>query len=248
MRRLTFLALLAATGCADPALEARIAQLETEVAALKAAPPAAAKGAPGAAPGAPGAPVDNARNEAAIALFKEAQQLVAAKQFDQAKAKLNELQANYGDTPAARSGAKVLSEIDIIGKPAAPLAVEKWYQGQTAVDPNKATLLVFWEVWCPHCKREVPKLEQTAKDWSGKGLQVIGLTKQTRDITDEQVAEFIKANNVTYPIGREQGGTMSTAYGVSGIPAAAVIKNNQVLWRGHPAQINEEMLKTWTGS
>ena len=34
-------------------------------------------------------------------------------------------------------------------------------------------------------------------------------------------------------------------FAVSGIPAAAVVKNGKVVWRGHPARINDEMLKGW---
>jgi hypothetical protein len=38
---------------------------------------------------------------------------------------------------------------------------------------------------------------------------------------------------------------MSTYFGVRGIPAAAVVKDGQIVWRGHPARITEDMLKGW---
>ena len=232
--------LLLLGGCADPELEARVAQLETQVESLKNAPPAqrAAAGKP---------PANDARNEAAVALFREANQLVAANKYDEAKAKLAQLSGEYGDTPAAKSGSKVMKELEVIGKAAGPLQVSSWYQGETALS-GEATLLVFWEVWCPHCKREVPKLQQTHDTWGPKGLQVIGLTKQTRNITDEQVESFIKENNVGYPMAKEAGGQMSTYYNVSGIPAAAVVKDGKVVWRGHPGRITDEMLTSWVGN
>ena len=241
MHRILSLALVLAA-CSDPALEARVKQLEDDVAEMKKAPPAAA---PAARPGTP--PAQDPRNEQAIALFREANQLIQTGKYEEAKAKINTLTTDYADTPAARSGGKLKAELDVIGKPTGPLNMDKWYQGETQMASSGATLLVFWEVWCPHCKREVPKLEATHKEWGAKGLQVIGLTKQTRNITDEQVTSFVKENNVSYPVGKEDG-TVSQYYNVSGIPAAAVVKDGKVVWRGHPGRITEDMLKDWTGA
>ena len=106
------------------------------------------------------------------------------------------------------------------------------------------TLLAFWEAWCPHCQREVPELEATYKSLSPQGLQIVGLTKITKSATEEKVTEFIKEKGVTYPMAKETG-ALSEYFGVSGIPAAAVVKDGKVVWRGHPARLDEETLKAW---
>ena len=67
-------------------------------------------------------------------------------------------------------------------------------------------------------------MEAMHTTWGPKGVNVIGLTKQTRNITDEQVRSFISEKKVTYPMGKEADGAMSRGYNVSGIPAAAAIK------------------------
>ena len=36
---------------------------------------------------------------------------------------------------------------------------------------------------------------------------------------------------------------MSAAYAVSGIPAAALVKEGKVIWRGHPARLTDELLE-----
>ena len=74
---------------------------------------------------------------------------------------------------------------------------------------------------------------------------MIGLTKQTRGVTDEQVTSFIGENKVTYPIAKEQGDSLSQHYGVRGIPAAAVVKDGKVVWRGHPARLTDQMIEDW---
>jgi hypothetical protein len=38
---------------------------------------------------------------------------------------------------------------------------------------------------------------------------------------------------------------VASHFGVSGIPAAAVVKGGKVVWRGHPARLSEQMLKDW---
>ena len=46
----------------------------------------------------------------------------------------------------------------MIGREAGSLDVDKWFVGNTSFDSGEATLVVFWEIWCPHCKREMPEL------------------------------------------------------------------------------------------
>jgi len=230
-----------ASGCPDPSLELRLAELETEVAELKKkveeAPKPAARANPAAKPKDPNA-------QAAADLFRAANALINSGDRDGAIKKLEELGSKYGGTPAGKNGAQLKRELLLVGQPAGEMQVEKWYQGEVA-SMDKPTLLVFWEVWCPHCKREVPKIEATHNAYRAKGLQVIGLTKQTKNITDDQVQEFITSKGVTYPMGRESGGAMSRSFAIAGIPAAAMVKDGKVVWRGHPGRLTNEMIEGW---
>jgi hypothetical protein len=73
-------------------------------------------------------------------------------------------------------------------------------------------------------------------------MKVVGLTKVNRSSTDDSVRKFITEQAVTYPMGKEKGGNLSTHYGVAGVPAAALVKDGKVVWRGHPARLNDEAL------
>lgn len=228
------------TACADPALENRLAEVEKQVAELN------EKVASGPArPGAPAAPVNQADEEAAGKLYQEAQKAFMELDYDTTRAKLDEIKEKYASTRAARMVPRIESELVVIGRPATELAVEKWFQGNVDLTKGDATLLIFWEVWCPHCKREVPKLEATWEKFKGEGLQVVGLTKMTRNVTDEQVDQFIKENKITYPVAKEQGSALSEHFGVQGVPAAAVVKDGKVVWRGHPARLTDDMIRNW---
>jgi peroxiredoxin len=231
------LAGLWSAGCSDPELEKRVADLEAKIGELEKRGPAG----PGAAPA--GNPEEE---QAAANLLKEATEAADKMDIETAKAKLAELKTKFGNSRAAKAAVRLEDEMSVVGKPEAPITVEKWFQGNEAdIKDGKATLYVFWEVWCPHCKREVPKLSETYNKFNGKGLEIVGLTKMSRDITEQQVTEFIQQNKVAYPIAKEQGDAMSQAYGVRGIPAAAVVKDGKVVWRGHPAKLTDDMINGW---
>ncbi|MEQ1506092.1 MAG: TlpA disulfide reductase family protein [Myxococcota bacterium] len=226
-------------GCGDPEQEKRIADLEAKVAALE-----SKGGAAGPAGAAPTASPEE--EQAAATLLKDATDAMEKMDYETAKAKIAELKEKHGATRAAKAAVRLEDELSVIGKAEAPVTVEKWFQGSEAeMKGGKATLYVFWEVWCPHCRREVPKLAETYTKYHDQGLGVVGLTKMSRDVTEQQVNDFIKENKLPYPVAKEQGDAMSSAYGVKGIPAAAVVKDGKVVWRGHPAKLTDEMIKGW---
>jgi len=215
---------------------AAIEQLRQQVAALE------KRLAESARPAAP--PVDPVLEEKASLAVSQINQLVAAGDLAGAKTKLTEGQAQFSATQAWKSTTRLSQELAVVGRDAPPaIKVEKWYQGEKQVDPSKAkaTLVVFWESWCPHCQREVPKLEAIWQKYKDKGLQVIGLTKLTRNSTEEQALTFIKEKGVTYPTAKETG-ELSAAFNVTGVPAAAILKDGKVVWRGNPSRIDDAMI------
>ena len=218
-------------GCAtDPELVKRVDALEVTVQELASRP---------AGP----APADPKKEAAAEALAKEIQAAIAGMDDATVKAKSTEFKKKYQSTKAARFMRRVFAEYDVVGVEAGDMEVEKWYQGNVAMNDGKATMLVFWEVWCPHCKREVPKIEATYNKYKDQGLNLVGLTKVTRGSTEEQVTSFMTEEGVTYPMAKEQeGGNLSKRFGVRGVPAAAIVKGGKVVWRGHPARIDDGMI------
>jgi thiol-disulfide isomerase/thioredoxin len=188
------------------------------------------------------------REENAVAALREINALATRGQQVEAKSKMDQFLKDYRGTDAVKQAGRLQQELAVVGK-AAPgqLNVEKWFQGEGEVAElagDGTKLLVFWEVWCPHCKREVPKLQATYDKFKDKGLEVLGLTKITKSATEESVSDFISANSVSYPMAKESG-DLSRYFNVSGIPAAAVVKDGKVIWRGHPARLTDKMLEDW---
>ena len=240
MRRILvgILAFVTLAGCTMKSehdqLAQRVEQLEAQVKQLEAKGPMVANTKANAA---------SAEDEqAAMALYKEVDDLMKEANFSAAKNKITQLLEQYPKSRAASRAIRTKRELDVVGKKVATPKVEQWYIGSTA-DMNLetgATLVVFWEEWCPHCKREVPELQAMHKKYQGK-MDVVGLTKITKSSTEEKVRDFIEEKGVTYPMAKE-GGDVSKEFAVSGIPAAAIVKDGEIVWRGHPGRLDEELI------
>lgn len=201
-------------------LELRVAALEQQLAELRA-------GAPGE---------DAAREEEAANLLKQASDAANALDFTRAREGLATLAAGYAGTRAERASVRLREEIGVVGlRPGEP-TVGEWYTQPAKVADGALTLVVFFEAWCPHCRNELPELPAWLKRYGDRGLQVVGLTRLTRDATEEDVRALIAEHDLTFPIGREDG-AYSEALGVQGIPAAALVRDGEVVWRGHPAKL-----------
>lgn len=137
-------------------------------------------------------------------------------------------------------------DLSVLGQPAPPLGVNEWVQGGPP-PPQGTTLLVFFEAWCPHCQTEMPVLAQRSRDLQSAGLTVVGLTQQSRGVTDDELRSLLLASNAEFAIGREDG-TTSSAYGVVGIPSMAVIRDGVLMFRGHPSLLSDEALRRWLTS
>ena len=210
------------------ALEAKVVALEEKMAALEKRAPAGH--------------ASSAEEEAANAIMKLATEAIKVNDYTTAKAKLEELTKSHSATKAGKAADRMYKEVGLIGTDAKPIVVDKWFQGKGDYADAPVTMMVFWEVWCPHCKKEMPSLALKEADLKKKGVQVLGFTKVTKSATDEKVLEFIKENNIKYPIAKEKDASLSEGFNVSGIPAAALVKGGKVIWRGHPGRLDDATL------
>ena len=235
---LMFLALVATMGCGSgndteiAALTARVDTLEKQIRAVQ-----TSGGSQGL-------------EEEAKSAFAGVQALIASGKLDEAKAKLASYGTKYNSTRVGRNFTTLSRELAVVGKDAPQdWAIEKWYQGQDRIDlaSNDTTVVVFWETWCPHCRKEVPKLQQMYAEFKDDGLQVIGVTRLTKSSTDQTVQDFLTQNPVDYPMAKVNG-SLGNFFSIGGIPAAAVVKDGKVVWRGHPVRISDKMLKDWLAS
>ncbi len=165
--------------------------------------------------------------------------------------KIDEAQALYEARKATGEVSSTMNtlnrEMAVVGQPVPQdWAIEKWFQGQSKVnlDDKGTKLLVFWEAWCPHCKNEMPRMQAIHDKLKSKGLQGIGVTRITKTATEDAVRGVVNEKGVDFAIAKESG-ALAQFFKVKGIPAAAVVRDGTIIWRGHPSRLTDNMLRSW---
>lgn len=68
---------------------------------------------------------------------------------------------------------------------------------QAVFSENKLTLVNVWGTYCSTCLEEMPDLEKVYKEYSAKGVSVIGIAEDG-NLQEPQVNEILKKTKVTY--------------------------------------------------
>ena len=185
------------------------------------------------------------------ALYSVANGAWSDENYETATKYFQRLLDSYPDDGLSKRSRKNINAIGIIGNDAPELVVDHWLGTETTLAANegKVVMLSFWNEWCPHCKREMPKLQQMAEKYDDQGFVLITVTKHTKSQTDEKVQAFLDKNGITLPTAVEPKGYQSTKdYGVSGVPAGVIIdRDGKIAWRNHPARLTEERLPQFLG-
>ena len=63
---------------------------------------------------------------------------------------------------------------------------------------DKIVVLDFWATWCENCVSEIPEFNRLEKEYSSRGVKVIGLAVQSGWAIDIQ--KFVKQYNMRYTV------------------------------------------------
>ena len=85
---------------------------------------------------------------------------------------------------------------------------------------GKVIVLNFWATWCGPCVHEMPDLEKLYQNYNEKGLQVLGLTLQSKK---KQIPGKIKKTGVTYPILLDAESAVNTYGPFNAVPTTFII-------------------------
>jgi len=84
-------------------------------------------------------------------------------------------------------------------------------------------LLVFSTTWCPHCRSQVPLINDIYSKYRGKGLQVYHVDIQE---PADRINGFVKRYKVTYPVLLDTDAKVSKQYRIVGVPTNVLIDKN----------------------
>jgi len=129
----------------------------------------------------------------------------------------------------------------IVGKSAPELTFIEWLNSETEFQwkdlRGKIILLDFWATWCGPCIKGFPHLRALQEEFGSDRFTVIGVTSfqgrynvdeiSENDISQERelqlTSKFIETKGITWPVAFTQESVFNKQYGISGIPALALL-------------------------
>jgi peroxiredoxin len=85
---------------------------------------------------------------------------------------------------------------------------------------GKPVLVNLWATWCPPCIAELPLLDSIVRDYSSRGLVVLGIAG---DDEAGRVREFVAQHAPAFEVLLDPGGTVGTQYGITGYPETFLV-------------------------
>jgi thiol-disulfide isomerase/thioredoxin len=101
----------------------------------------------------------------------------------------------------------------------------------------------FWATWCPPCIREIPLLVDIQREYSDRGIQVLGIAIDDAEAVHEFAAEF----EFNYPvlIGQDDAVEVGNQFldGFIGLPFTAFVDRSGRVLRVHVGEIHREQIE-----
>jgi len=104
----------------------------------------------------------------------------------------------------------------------------------------RATMLVFFATWCPHCNNEAPILSELEGQYDGLKMVMVGI-----DSEDDagKVQGFVQEYGIESPAVHEP--SLGSEYGVSGYPTTYVLDGDNRVVGAHSGEAPREVYEGW---
>ena len=101
---------------------------------------------------------------------------------------------------------------------------------------GKVTMLMFWATWCGACESQMPAIDELARQYADRGLEVWGISRDTGPRVGERVKAFANARDLSFPVVVDDG-TAGRAFKVSVIPHVVLIDEEGLVRHVHPGRV-----------
>ncbi|HOX28060.1 MAG TPA: TlpA family protein disulfide reductase [bacterium] len=89
---------------------------------------------------------------------------------------------------------------------------------------NRNTILIFWSIGCPHCLKELPKMQSFSNNYRGDyGFDVVTVTRAGDSKGRSSLRDIVRENVFTFPILLDEKGDATKKYGVKFVPSVFII-------------------------
>jgi cytochrome c biogenesis protein CcmG, thiol:disulfide interchange protein DsbE len=141
----------------------------------------------------------------------------------------------------------------LVGKPA-PDFILTLLDGSTLRLSNlrgSAVAVNFWAYWCDPCKNELPRLQTISEEASQNGQPLVVVGVGDKKDYDKNAREFVASLGLTYPIGRDTGGSdertgeIQHLLGVTNYPTTIFIRADGIVEAVHIGELSEDQLREY---
>jgi cytochrome c-type biogenesis protein len=95
--------------------------------------------------------------------------------------------------------------------------------------PEAVTLLNIWATWCGPCRKEFPALQSLHEGYASRGLRLLAVSIDHGG--EETVRSVVGRSGVTFEIGHDPAGRLSSLYKSVGVPESFLIDTDgRLLW------------------
>lgn len=139
-------------------------------------------------------------------------------------------------------GAKVelaLEYLPLLGKPAPPLEIVavRGAPPELAKLRGKVVGLLFFDVECHSCPKEVPFLNELVRRFGPRGFELVAIANRKKGAQVEAVAKYAQEHELAWTIALDAGATFD-AYDAELSPNLVLVDRKGVArWHEHPAQL-----------
>ncbi|MGH8650777.1 MAG: TlpA disulfide reductase family protein [Gammaproteobacteria bacterium] len=99
---------------------------------------------------------------------------------------------------------------------------------------GRVVLLNTWATGCSPCRKEMPAFEALYREYRDRGLEIVGVNIDEGQ-ADEQVARYIEAKGIGFPIWRDPENRFAKRFRVLGVPETFLVNREGVIvrhWQG----------------
>ena len=106
----------------------------------------------------------------------------------------------------------------------------------------RATMLVFFASWCPHCNDEAPIISDLEGQYEGLRLAMVGIDNTQGD-SPEKVREFVERYDIESPTVYDP--SLGPEYKVSGYPTTYVLNGDNEVVGATSGEAPREAYEDW---
>jgi thiol-disulfide isomerase/thioredoxin len=105
---------------------------------------------------------------------------------------------------------------------------------------KRPVLLDFWAVWCPPCRKALPKVGKMAQQYADKDIAICAVNLNE---SAAEIQAFLQANDLEVPVAIDAGGAIASQYEVRTIPMLVFIDRTGTIVEAHLGVMSEGELK-----